>query len=284
MLEQNCQEECPADCASPFSHVVVSYLQAGGTRVLWKLDKPFAAMPPLQFTLQYNENSNKYADWVDVGQPVNDIYTAVDTVKRNFGMINRSFYRVKLVAGGTTYYSEPVGTMGTLSRRDWGLAREILRKQTLAFRGAAQYGYLLKQRISGRRCLRCTDAMTSGIKTSNCIECYGTGFTCGYYYPMDCVWASLSPRSYREQLDDANTRGTVDDITVSAKMIVTPLMEDGDVWVSRNTDLRYFVRIVKETANWRGVPLLADVELRQIPFTSRIYGIQIPQQLRFVNA
>lgn len=57
-----------------------------------------------------------------------------------------------------------------------------------------------------------------------------------------------------------------------------PLIDEGDVWVSKKTDDRYYIHKIQNTAEIRGVPLIASVELRPAPFTDVIYQIAIPQQ------
>jgi hypothetical protein len=63
-------------------------------------------------------------------------------------------------------------------------------------------------------------------------------------------------------------------------MLATDLLGEDDVWVSAKTDDRYFIHRVQHKEEMRGVPLIANVELRLIPFTSAIYTIPIPDQLR----
>ena len=39
------------------------------------------------------------------------------------------------------------------------------------------------------------------------------------------------------------------------------------------------LRLIVETAKSRGVPVVAQVELRPVPYSSAIYNIEIPEQL-----
>lgn len=115
-------------------------------------------------------------------------------------------------------------------------------------------------------------------------NCYGTGFLCGYYYPMSCVWASMDPRSYRTELDGGQGRGTINDITVKARMLNTVLLSEDDVYVSKKTDDRYYIHRVTNRSEVRGIALIADVELRPLAFSDVVYEIQIPQQLEALAA
>ena len=62
-------------------------------------------------------------------------------------------------------------------------------------------------------------------------------------------------------------------------MLTDSFFNEDDVWVNKVTDDRYFVHGVQNTVEIRGVPVISDVELRPIPFSSSIYKIEIPEQL-----
>ncbi len=275
-------QPCPSQCPVVFDRVHVSYLIRGMTRVLWDLLPTFGDPLPLEFQLQAGQSANPDADdWADVGLPVVNVYYAIDPDQHVFGKNNFTHYRVKLTTSLGTYYSAPEAKRGVLGQRDWLNARERVRIKRVVFRygPSGQMGYLLKRRVTGYVCPVCTDFMTSEVRDPDCPQCYGSGFQCGYFFPMSCVWASLSPVIRRTHLDAGQARGTIDDITVKAEMLQTELLGEADVWVAAKTDERWYVHTVANTAEIRGVPIVADVELRLIPFSSSIYTIPIPDQL-----
>lgn len=278
-MDEDCENGCPPACQSVFDRVVVRHHIKGGTRVYWELLPSFTDRRPLTFQLQAgNTASHDAGDWEDVGTPVVDAYSAVDPEQRAWGKRNATHYRVKVTSSLGEHYSDPSSGMGVLSRRDWLTARELVRQRLVEFRVgfAAQDGYLLKRRWTGTRCPRCLDLQTLEVRDGDCPECYGTGFESGYYFPVACVWAKLGLKSYRTELDGGQSRGTIDDVTIKADMLMTDLLGEDDVWVARKTDDRYYVHRVTHTAEVRGVPVSADVELRLIPYTSRIYEIPVP--------
>lgn len=286
MSEPGCLPCPPNTCAdSPFDRVVVSYLIRGFTRLSWELLPTFTDPQPLLFQLQTGTTSNPDADdWTDVGLAVEDQYFAVDPEQRVWGKLNFTHYRLRLTTPLGVYYSLPVGAVGTLARRDWRIAREIVRQRRVLYRQAAQEGYLLKRRWTGEDCPVCLDFQTREIRNANCTTCFGTGKRCGYYFPMACVWASLSPKYRHTELDSGQARGTVDDIVVNGEMLGDSLLAENDVWIAKKTDDRYYVHEVQHTAEWRGVPLVANVKLRPVPFSSIVYSIDVPQQLAAVGA
>ena len=276
-----CGKVCPTRCESVFDRVVVSYRISQGSMVMWELLDTFIDAKPYLFQLQVGTTANNDADdWADVGGPVEDQFFAVDAEQRVRGKLNWTHYRVLLTTGNGTYVSTPVDARGTLNKRDWLMVRNTHRFEAVRMRQmAGQEGYLLKRRVTGQACRVCTDPMTFESRNPFCPSCYGTGRECGYYYPIGCTWTDMpAPASHVQR--DGQQRGTVDDERVAtARMLVTELLIEEDVWVSKVTDDRYYVHSVRPTASLRGVPIVADVGLRLIPYSSPIYALTIPQQL-----
>lgn len=285
-FDPSCESDyCPPSCENVFDMVHVSYLIKGGTRVMWELLPTFTDPQPWSFQLQVGETGLQDADdWEDVGVAVDNTCYAVDGTKRSYNKTQKTHYRVKLVTSVGTYYSAPTAKSGILSPRDWRLAQEIVRKERVRFKYSAQDGYILKRRTNGQDCTACLDYQTNEVTDPFCPQCWGTGKQCGYYYPMGCVWADLSPRTTNIQIDNNATRGTINDIVISGRMLMLPLISSNDVWVSRKTDERYYIRAVQHSAEIRGVPLLANVEMRPAPFTDVIYSIDIPQQDAWITS
>jgi len=247
--------------------------------VIWDVLSDFADPLPWVFTLQVGRTANPDADdWEDVGAPMENATYAIDGEQRMWGKTQQTHYRVKLETSEDTYYSDPVNGMGILSHRDWRLAREIVRKERLRGNLAASDGYLLKRRISGAKCTQCLEFQTEEVAIPDCEMCWGTGFQCGYYYPMGCIWAAIRPETRRLHVD-GQARGPVNDIVVTARMLMLPLIDSLDVWVNAKTDDRYYVHSIQHVAEMRGVPLVGEVELRPAPFSDVVYSIEIPQQL-----
>jgi hypothetical protein len=269
---------CPRKCESVFDRVVVSYLIRANTHIYWELLPTFTDPNPLVFQLQVGTTANPEADdWTDVGLMVENRYFAVDPEQRVWGKDNWTHYRVKLTSPLGVYYSDPTAGRGTLDRRSWRIAREFVRQRLVQYKQppGGQRGYLLKRRETGLPCPICLDFQTKEVRNPDCPNCFNTGFRCGYYYPMGCVWAQMQPRSHRVQLDAGQQRGTIDDIVVSADMLQTEMIGENDIWVNAVTDDRYYVHQINNVAEVRGVAVAANVELRLIPFSSIVYTIPV---------
>jgi hypothetical protein len=262
-----------------FESVQVSYLMRGGTRVMWRLNPRLDLPLPWLFQLQYGTHPAGNASWVDVGNLEPNIFYRIDTDRRDFGQRITGFYRVRMIAGAIEYTSRPVSVDGTLSYRDWRIASEILRQEKVRAGYAAQEGYLLRFRSTGNPCSRCLDPQTDEPTDPNCPHCFGTGVQCGYYYPLACVWADMTTADRNLMLDRQLAMGTVDHVVVSARMLmVPPFIGAKDIWVSQRLDQRYEIGKVQHIAEMRGVPLIANVELRLLPYTHPIYAVAIPAQ------
>jgi hypothetical protein len=265
-----------------FDRVLVNRLVRGGTRVMWEMNDTFFDPQPFEFQLQVGQTgSNEADDWMDVGFSVTDTFVAFDDEQRVFNKFpNRTFYRVLVTTPIATYASEPTASMGVLGARDWRIARETIRQHQKRFQhDAGQRGVLLKRRITGEDCPTCLDYQTDEVRNPECPDCWGTGKRCGYFFPMDCIWADMKPKTYRTHLDAGQGRGTTNDIRVRAMMINTWLLGEDDVWVNMVTDDRFYIHTVQNVAERRGVPLIANVEMRPAPYTDIIYDIEIPQKL-----
>ena len=235
---------------------------------------------PYRFALEVGTTSKQDSDdWIQIGSEIENAFFAVDGEQRVYGKMQWNHYRVRLTTPVGVYYSDPVFGLGTLSHRDWRIAREIVRKERLDFKLSAQKGYHLRRRVSGTRCLDCRDFQTGEVRYPDCPSCFGTGFECGYFFPTSCVFFKASPKSQRIELDSGQNRGTVNDVVIQARMINVADMIEDDVIVQTKTDDRYYIHRIQHVAEIRGVPIVGEVELRPIPFSSSIYTIEIPQQM-----
>lgn len=275
------QSNCQPECDNVFDRILVwPQISAGDTKVEWSLLTSFADPGPYVFQLQVGRTGVPDADdWTDVGSTVTDTYYALDSTKRVYGKFQWTHYRVKLTTGSATYYSRPTPSTGVLKVPDWNRAKEIIRMEKLRLvQAAGQEGYLLKRRLFGQRCTLCTDILTQDVSNNQCTECYGTGFTYGYYDPYPCFYVEQSTISHRNHLN--LSRSTVDDNPViSGRMINDPQVFSRDVWVDKTSDTRWQLHSVRSLAEIRGVPLIVSAEMRLIPYSDIVYTIPIDGQV-----
>jgi len=258
-----------------FHRVSVDYLTKGGARIRWEMTHHFVRPAPHTFQLQTTSGNVAEADdWEDVGSPVVNTFYAMDNTRRLYGKTRHISYRIKLTdAANVVYYSKPALTLGQWTKRDWVIAQEILRREQLrAKRYTSVDGYIFKRRRYGTQCPEdnCLDPITGEIMNSNCEVCGGTGIVFGYYDPVAASYADVTNENSREHRDN-QSRATVNDVTISGRFFNFPPLVQGDIWVNRFSDERYYIHQVGELASHRGVPIVWNVELRKAEDTDKIY-------------
>lgn len=266
---------CRPDCEWIFDRVRVWHVTTGGTRVEWQLHPQFTDPGPYDFQLQTGRTGLSTADdWTDVGLPVTDAFYAVDDTQRLYGQTPWTHYRIKLTTPQGTYYSAPEPVWGSLARSDWLKWKNARRNWDFQFKHGpgGQEGYLLKRKLYGERC-ECLDIRTMEVTKPQHETCYGTGFVGGYFPAQSCVYAELDLRLTREKLD--GMRGTTNDLVVPAKLLAVPQLFDKDVWVDKDTDIRYFISGVQHLAEIRGVPVVVAASLKPAPLSHVIYKFPI---------
>lgn len=279
-------DECLDDCVITSSQVFVN-LRAlptirSGTLVQWDFHPHFADPGPHEFQLQVGRTgANEADDWTPVGLPATNVFYMIDDERRVFGKTQWTHYRVCLSTPLATYFSEPVSALGDLKFGDRAIFMELLRANAKYLEGSdGTVGALLKKRKHGQRCTSCTDLLTEDVRSTNCPECFGTGFTQGWFDPVPCIWAAIDPASSHNNVDNKMQRGTVDDGTRSlARMLAVPQLFEGDVWVDYKNDFRYYVHELRDHVEWRNVTVVYRAELRLLPFSDPAYLIEVPQML-----
>ena len=257
-----------------FERVIVDYLVVGTARVSWTMNRHFIDRRPHVMQLQGSNSQGALTadDWVDIGPAQENAGYLTDTGRRVYGKTATMSYRVKMTTSMGTYYSDVAGTLGKFTRRDWLLASEIMRKELLRHQVFGSVpGWLLKAKRYGEECT-CLDPFTKEVTDSTHAPCHGTGFLTGYYAPMAFSYCELRPISAREHRDMSGP-GTAKGVVTSGRFIGVPDLIQGDAFICDGSDERYYIHTVTETAAWKGVPLVLDVEMRLAPFTDAIYEI-----------
>jgi hypothetical protein len=260
----------------PFRQVAVDNMIRGVTRVWWQLESAFNDPGPRVFQLQFgNTGLRDSPDWHNVGSPVTDGYVAYDDAWRNSASDLLTHYRVTLTTAENIYVSQAVNCFGELAERDWVLAREVVRKEQLRHKYVSASGFLLKPYRFGRPCKRCRDELTGEVLDSNCPICNGTSFEVGYHPPLALQCWDLSPQTINEQQDNEVKGTTREPTPVTARVIGFPTINRNDIWINGASDERWLVQKIQVAAAMRGVPLVYNIQMALIPFSSPIYEIEV---------
>ena len=265
----------PVSASETFRRVTVAYAMVGHARIEWDLQPTFNDPLPHSFQVQVNPNGGDADGWTDVGVPVVDACFAIDEDRRLCGKRLDMVYRVKLTTPCGVYYSGNAQIYGILTERQWLQYRAIVRRiQIRPDTLKVAPGYLLKRKTHGEPCT-CVDPYTGGVTDSACELCNGTGKIDGFWAAAENTLYDISPEQEQSHVDNAQTRGTVNDIVVAGKFVAFPIVHSHDVWVSQESDRRYYVRSTRNLAEIAQVPVLVQAELRLAPFSDVIYNVPV---------
>lgn len=259
----------------PFYRVLVDYAIQGTARITWELRPDFVEPGTYSFQVQSNLNFGDPATWVNMGAVVVNGYVQTDTTQKQYGSALRVGYRVKLtVTDGmniSTYYSNPAQVYGTLTLRQWLIARAIIRRARLKAKGLRCYqGFLMKRKTNGTKCLVCTDPVTGGCLNSDCSTCLGTGVTAGYWQAVENTMIDVTPDTEDTRTSD---KGTMNEGAIVGTFIGLPPLHRNDLWIDQTSDQRYFVGKVTPVAEVSNVPIIVKAELRMAPYSDVIYNL-----------
>jgi hypothetical protein len=261
-----------------FHRVFVTVAPDNSKLIEWQLDDSFK---PATSTFRfYVEVSRAAGEWTRLNPtaPVIDDCLFVDPTRYRYNLTNDVFYRVVLDDGGPEeLVSKPEGTMGVLSRHNFLIMRDIIRKEYLRLQKfGGELGWLLKRRKSGALCPTCRDHDTGTVVTSQCTTCFGTRYVKGYYnaYPF---FTELGGTASGE--DVTMPAATNNQKARQVRAVAYPRMDTYDIWVDGDKNKRYFVRKVEDAASMGGKPLIYVAQFREIPTTDISYQVPLEQPI-----
>lgn len=264
------------DCE--FAQVDVQYLGNNGAYICWRLagDAVYFA-GEYHFFVDFGWPATD--NWITLNeQPVVDDCCYYDVCKRNWATLIEAYYRVRLVLPGVpgcpTFKSQPVRANGVLDRRDWLVAREIIRKEYVQQKYEGTRGHLLVRKKFGQACPRCLDWDTKEVTDSDCPTCYGTGLV-GGYYPAVPYTITVDGGWNRRIVDGDPPRGTASDIVKRGRVILYPAIDTRDVWVRGDNGERYIVDNYTVIAQIKSLPLVAQATIKLAPMTDIVYSIPL---------
>lgn len=262
----------------PFERIMVDHVFRGTTRVWWRLDPLLTTPPPHLFKLEASYVGTPSAlDWVPLTEELDATYLTYDTTRELTGKNLFTHFRVILEAGGQTFYSNAMPIWGTLTRGNWGIAREIVRKHKLHQQGTAIEGYLIRRMRYGTPDPESRDYLTSAQIRSFRKTSWGTPFKVGYHPPVRFD-IEIDPPKIRE------TRGGTEPTEYSAKpdvvmatAVAFPQVLMEDIWVNSFTDERWRIGDINRVSTLQGVPLIIKAELKLIPHNDIVYQIPVDE-------
>ena len=182
------------------------------------------------------------------------------------------YFRIRLVTASASYFSPVITPYGELNRREYLIAREVIRKEILHMRTLA--GVMTRVWLVstfGPRCRYCIDPISGDVRDSACPHCMGTGRDPAYYGPYD-VWTSFSNEQRQLQMK-GDGLGTVAPSPFTVRLAGGPQMKKNDVVIDPGSDTRYYVDAVQTAAELRRVPLVQLLQVHEAPTTDIVYKV-----------
>ena len=254
-----------------FDRVITLPVAQDSTQVTWWLTPSFVKRiktTPV-FQLQWAETAE--AAFVDVGSTTEST-TATDTERRTYSKESFSVYRIKLVMGDSTYYSDPVAVTGRLNRHNYLLAKEIVRREfVLLTRYTGISGDYYARRQWGTPCTACLDFNTGEPTNQHCTTCKGTGLVSGYHAPVTMIVGTALQDPHRVTRDE--NKGILHDTMMNVRAVAAPSVTTGDVWRCTDTGEFWSIQTHKDIAVIKGVPIVKELELKLIEPDNEVYSL-----------
>ena len=267
-----------ADCA--FKRLEIWHMSRGGTEICWTLSENLHVRGTMHFYVDFGWPGTD--EWIALNEdPIVDDCCFTDPCQRHWEKLSNGFYRVRMLLpdeeGCPVYISTPSPADGSLDKKDWLIAREIVRKELLQqSKIDGTPGFLLKRKKFGPECPNpdCLEWDTREVTDSNCPICYGTGITGGYYAGIEHYMTLQSGGSRR--IDAGSPpRGVSADMNDVARSILYPRIDTRDVWVASGSDARYIIDGYSVVVDIKGLSLVGNVQLKLAPATDVVYSIPV---------
>lgn len=247
-----------------------------GVAVKWFF-KPEWCRQPLRVSVLWAKAPTDTFDVIGVVE--NDVMF-VDHDRRVNVHTNDSWYALKIehVETGETWYTNPAPPGSSLRKREWLIAREIVRREMVRLTKlkAGTRGWLLRRRISGQLCTYCVNPETGRSTRSDCPYCYGTTFVGGYYPPQE-MWVDMQPDVQLRRLDPQ--RGAIADYQKVFRCLAFPLPNPNDYWVSAKSGICYLIKEqIVTTARIDEEPLILQLDVTVEHSNHVIYSYPLPER------
>lgn len=259
--------------SNPFKSLQL-FPNAQGDRLQWALDPVFQDPLPYNFTLQITETPD-FSE-LTYEKSVGDTFYAVDDsgLRKNLG--DDWFYRVKLVTGAGTYFTDSLQVNSTenMTQNAYAKAKEITRKEFVRMRYTGQPAWLLKRKNYGVVDATQVDEV-SGVAMSDNVGGHGVGIEGGYHEPLKFTLSR--EQTNRQRVFNEQGLGVQENYEFAFRAVGFPSMENRDIVVLANTDQRFNLANIR-TVYMPGttIPILQILQCKLIAPTDTIYKIAMP--------
>jgi len=220
--------------------------------VLWEIED--TNIDPLDYQLYVLRSESPMGPFDTIAGPFEDKYRFVDNHVNLLHRWRQIYYKIRSVQKvdqNNFVESEPF----TFANNPDLIGQEIQRLERLVWSEyAGNKCFVFPVRTFGKRCQNCYDGpekgkgFTSQRRRSNCLSCFDTTYTRGYYDPIE-IYMQIDPSSKSIQNLKVGERGQTD---TTARLPNFPLMKPRDLIVEAN-NIRWRVVKVTPTERMRSV-------------------------------
>ena len=258
------------DSASPFYAFRISPNYLGGFLYSWEIAGGFNDPAPWAFKVQKGPTDE--GPWETISPDLVNVIAWRDSGKKNlYGKSNILYFRVCMRTPRGRYFSHAVQPYGDLGRREYLLAREIIRREALRarFLAGVECDVYIRS-IFGPKCTHCIDPVTGDVRDSHCRYCMGTGRYPAYFGPHKMM-LSFSPDTSHSKQNSSD--GTHETRMFEAQAIGNPVLKKGDVVIDPRQDKRYVVGSASVVSEVRRIACIQRVGFEEAPLSDAIYRI-----------
>lgn len=262
---------------NPFTSIQILPGYATGFTFVWDLLQGFKDPLPWTFAV-YQSDAQDEGPWNKISPDLVNRFSWPESGKRVISKDPVLFFRISLTTPDGTYYSHTKAPYGELDRREYLIAREIMRREVLQMRKLSGVPtQLWVKSVVGAPCTKCTDPVTGTPLSGACSDCMGTGKSPAYHGPY-MLWATFSPAQRNTEMKKDGA-GLSQQYNFNVRLVGFPYIKDNDVLVDTRSDKRYYVDGVKHLTELRRIPIIQTAMCREIPTSDPAYklGMNVPE-------
>ena len=255
---------------TPIKHVSIIPSYALGFTYIWDISDALEDTAPWKFVVE--EAAGPVGPWKAASPVLVNKYRFSETRRRLINKNEVLYFRIKMATPENTYYSAVVTPYGDLARREYLIAKEVMRKEILhAQTLAGVRGQLWLVSTFGPKCISCRDSITGMIRDSSCPLCLGTGRVPPYNGPYETYW-TVSPTTRTTQLAPDGT-GAREPFQFEIRTVGTPASKKNDLVVDMNSGKRYYVDVVQVAAELQRIPVVQTLVVHEAPVSDIAYTL-----------
>lgn len=266
---------------TPFTRFDIYPAYEHGFEFAWEVSPGFSAPAPWEFVVF--EGATPDGPWYPVSPSLTTVRRYRDHIKRVVPKSDTLWFMCQMRAGGKRYDSAAAAPYQTLSKREFLIARDIMRRETLHARTLAGVECCIHIiSTGGPKCPKCLDPITGQVRDPKCPVCLGTGRAEAYLGPYK-AWMTISPKTRTTRHTEVG--GTEEESQFEFRLVGTLPLKKNDVIADPGTGRMYYVDESKNAAEIRRVPIVQTVTALEAPVTDPIHTIEAnqPKDGRYAN-